>query len=254
MLASVLLAASLGTATMAAIPGGEFRPLYLREDAGMVEVAPFRIDTLPVTNRDFLAFVQENPRWSKSRIPAIFADGRYLQHWQVDTGDAWRPSDDILDRVVVNVSWFAAQAYCASRQAELPTVAQWEFVARASETRADGGSDPAYRKRILEWYTSHRDPLASEVGHSPQNYWGVKDMHGLVWEWTRDFSSALTSGESRADSAVDTQLYCASGSVGAADPSDYAAFMRYGFRSSLEAAYSLPNLGFRCAAPHRSAQ
>ena len=34
---------------------------------------------------------------------------------------------------------------------------------------------------------------------------------------------------------------------GSADPSDYAAFMRYGFRSSLQAKFTLNNLGFRCA-------
>ena len=160
----------------------------------------------------------------------------------------------VLDKVVVNVSWFAAQAFCNARGHDLPTVAQWEFAARASETLADGGADSDYRKQILEWYAQHSDPLTEEMGQSRENYWGIHDMHGLVWEWTLDFSSALTSGESRADSAVDTQLYCASGSVGAADPSDYAAFMRYGFRSSLEATYGLPNLGFRCASPIESTQ
>jgi len=35
--------------------------------------------------------------------------------------------------------------------------------------------------------------------------------------------------------------------LGANDPSNFPAFMRFGFRSSLKAAYTVHNLGFRCA-------
>jgi formylglycine-generating enzyme len=62
---------------------------------------------------------------------------------------------------------------------------------------------------------------------------------------TLDFNSALVTGESRADAALERTLYCGSGAIGAADFEDYAAFMRYAFRSSLEAHYSVANLGFR---------
>ena len=116
----------------------------------------------------------------------------------------------------------------------------------ASETSKNGVDDPAFRRQILDWYAQHNDVSDLEVGTNAPNYWGIHDMHGLIWEWTEDFNSLLVSGESRADSAIDRQLYCAAGSVGTADPGDYAAFMRYGFRSSLMADFSLPNLGFRC--------
>ena len=57
------------------------------------------------------------------------------------------------------------------------------------------------------------------------------------------------SGESRADASLDEGLFCGSGATNAADFRDYAAFMRYAFRSSLSARYCVPNLGFREAAP-----
>lgn len=72
-------------------------------------------------------------------------------------------------------------------------------------------------------------------------------MHGLVWEWTLDFNSALVSGESRADAALERSLYCGAGASGAADFADYAAFMRFAHRASLEARYTSAGLGFRCA-------
>ncbi|MFT6733520.1 MAG: sulfatase modifying factor 1 [Polaribacter sp.] len=72
-------------------------------------------------------------------------------------------------------------------------------------------------------------------------------MHGVVWEWTEDFNSSLVNGESRNDSSIDSKLFCSAGAAGSADPSNYAAFMRFGFRSSLQAKFTLGSLGFRCA-------
>ena len=87
------------------------------------------------------------------------------------------------------------------------------------------------------------------IGHAlnlTQNQFGVWDVHGLIWEWTEDFNSAFVTGESRGDSALEKSMFCGSGAVGSTNPSDYAAFMRFGFRSSLKGNYTVGNLGFRC--------
>jgi len=55
------------------------------------------------------------------------------------------------------------------------------------------------------------------------------------------------TGESRADQSIERTLYCGAGAAGATDFENYAAFMRYAFRSSLQASYCIANLGFRCA-------
>lgn len=247
MLSAILLVGGLSASGMVQIPEGEFRPLYLSTDTPLVTVETFAMDRLPVTNSQYFEFVMAHPKWQKDRIPGIFADSRYLEHWQPDaTENKHIPEPSIADNAVVNVSWFAASAYCKAMGKRLPTVAQWEYAAKASQLSEDGSSDPEYRQRILDWYARHGSVQDIRVGQTPANYWGVQDLHGLVWEWTEDFNNALVSGESRADSSVNQNLYCAAGAVGTADPGDYAAFMRYGFRSSLSARYSLPNLGFRC--------
>ena len=246
----------VGLAGMAIITAGEFRPLYLSETSSLVNVASFNIDQKPVSDIQFFEFVRLNPKWQKDNIPAIFSDVRYLEHWVQNsdslnltksTQQGWQPSEPNANSAVVNVSWFAASAYCQSLGKQLPTVNQWEYVAKANETRANGSDDPKYRQTILDWYGQHSSQLSTPIARSAPNYWGVYDLHGLNWEWTEDFNSALVSGESRADSSINKKLFCAAGAVGSADPSDYAAFMRYGFRSSLQADYSLPNLGFRCS-------
>lgn len=231
---------------MVAIPQGQYRPLYMSKDSPQTQVSAFNIDVRPVTNQEYLRFVSANPSWLPEAVAQIFAEAQYLQHWAF-SGNEQQPSKVQLNSPVTNVSWFAAQAYCQSLDKRLPTVAEWERVASASETQEDGSQEKSYHKRILEWYGQPHHKQLAEVGTQAPNYWGVQDLHGLIWEWTQDFNSALVSGESRGDSNIDQRLFCAAGAQGAADPSNYAAFMRFGFRSSLQAKFTLPSLGFRCA-------
>ena len=257
--ALALLSAAAGAALaesppagMALIPPGEYRPLYADSDAdrksaggGAAEfVEAFLLDERAVSNREFLEFVRAAPKWRRSRIPKIFADENYLNHWD---------GDENLGRAnpespAVNVSWFAASAYCRARGKALPTVAQWERAAAASETAEDGSADPEFVRRILEWYSAPADRPAPASGGF-RNLHGARDMHGLIWEWTLDFNSELVTGESRGDTGLSRQLFCGAASIGAADPRDYPAFMRRAFRSSLEGRYAVGALGFRCAAP-----
>ena len=143
---------------------------------------------------------------------------------------------------MVNVSWFAANAYCTSVGKRLPTIDEWEYAGLASETKANGTDEESYNRRILDWYASGGRRGLRNVGQGKPNFWGVYDMHGMIWEWTEDFnSSQLTS------SNVDPGSFCGGGASNSTDPSNYAAFMRYGIRTSLQAPFVLNNLGFRCA-------
>jgi formylglycine-generating enzyme len=85
------------------------------------------------------------------------------------------------------------------------------------------------------------------VGSGFRNAYGVSDLHGVVWEWVSDFNSLLVSDDSRATSGRDHPLFCAAGVVGATDPNNYPAFLRYGFRAALEGRTTVGSLGFRCA-------
>lgn len=85
------------------------------------------------------------------------------------------------------------------------------------------------------------------AGLGRPNFYGARDLHGLVWEWVEDFNTAMVTGESRADTGLERDLFCGAGSVGAKDTTDYAAFMRQALRSSLKANNTTTSLGFRCA-------
>ncbi len=242
----IVLSLTVASTLMLPINKGEYRPLYLSEESPITKVEAFTLDETPVTNQKFLHFINSHSRWDKDQIPSIFAEVNYLKHWVKEEG-RWQPKKDEGNSPVTHVSWFAASAYCQALGKRLPTVAEWEYVALASETKMNGSDESGYHQRILEWYSKPSVKKHPDVGQNPANYWKVKDMHGIVWEWTQDFNSSLVNGESRSDSTLDSKLFCGSGAAGAADPSDYAAFMRFGFRSSLQAKFTLNNLGFRCA-------
>jgi formylglycine-generating enzyme required for sulfatase activity len=109
----------------------------------------------------------------------------------------------------------------------------------------DARTDKSYNQYILDWYEKPKTNT-NPIGQTFKNYYGVYDLHGLVWEWTSDFSSILLTGESRNDVKTDKDLFCGTGSINATDLMNYAAFMRYAFRGSVKAHYSIKNLGFRC--------
>lgn len=230
---------------MVHIPAGTYTPLYQRPtDTTSTPVAPFFLDTHPVTNAEYLAFVEDQPQWRRSQIKRLFADENYLQHWR---GDLDFGPDALGNRPVVNVSWFAASAFAQWSGKRLPTTAEWERAARASERAPDGTGDPAFRQRILQWYSQRTPEVLPPVGSTFENHWGARDMHGLIWEWVLDFNTGFVTGESRNNADLDRTLFCGSGSVGASDFNDYAAFIRFAFRSGLQADYTVPHLGFRCA-------
>ena len=246
---------------MAVIPAGVYRPLFRGAvDAKEVPVKLFLLDVEPVTNEKFLEFVRANPRWRRSEVKRIFADESYLKNW---LGDLELGLKAPPDAPVVYVSWFAAKAYAQWQGKRLPTVAEWEYAASASATRPDGENDPQFKAENLKWYCESGAteflpvsgagvlPASSDAASNGRdaratNFYGVRDLHGLVWEWVADFNSAMFSGDSR-DAGPDLKLFCGAGAQSARDVDDYPAFMRYAFRSSLRADYCVHNLGFRCA-------
>ena len=197
----------------AEIPGGTFL-LGASRDADFafdnekwahpVEVRPFAMARAPVTQQEFLAFVEEGGYarrewWSEEGW--AWRESEEAQHpayWRCEPGGAWlrRHFDRWVSLEphlpVLHVNWHEANAYCRWAGRRLPTEPEWELAA-AGEPR--GGGAPA-RKRTFPWGESpptpsraHLDARALgcvDVGACPDgdSAFGLRQMIGNVWEWT----------------------------------------------------------------------
>ncbi|KGO98864.1 formylglycine-generating enzyme family protein [Novilysobacter defluvii] len=233
------------TAEFVEIPAGSLRSVLAYEDVpGEVRLEAFALMERPVTNAEFAAFVRDNPQWRRDRVPTAMAEGRYLSHWD---GALEPGAGDAPLRPVVQVSWFAADAYCRAQEARLPTWNEWEYVAAADETRRDARHDPLWRERILAWYSRPSNRPLVRAGLQGANAYGVRDIHGLVWEWTDDFSALLMDADDRLQGDPDATRFCGAGALSMRDRENYATLMRVAMLSSLQASHTTGNLGFRCA-------
>jgi formylglycine-generating enzyme required for sulfatase activity len=258
------------TLDLVRVRGGDFRsvlPTRGPNGAG-VRVMPFALQRTPVTNREFLAFVRTHAQWQRGRVTPDQADSHYLQSW---AGPLQLGQAVSADQPVTGVSWFAARAFCESHKARLPSWNEWEFAAAADDRVGDARRDPAWRRTALEWFSRTPDVPLSAVGRTTPNIYGVRDLHGLVWEWVDDFESLFASANGPGvehDSAADRNsahathpaghesmpmspaamaMSCGGAALAVADPEDYPTILRLAMLASLQPNSSTANLGFRCA-------
>lgn len=139
----------------------------LKEPArSFTEVGPFQIGRTPVTNRQYLEFVQAT-KWSPP------------SHWQPGA----RPfTEDEAAHPVTGVAFADAEAYCEWRGGRLPTLIEWEKAARGTDGRPYPWGDQfsAACCNGSEAGQNRLTPVtAHEAGASP---YGVLDMVGNASE------------------------------------------------------------------------
>ena len=244
----IIIGLTLNSVAFAAAPervrikGDSYAPFYPGADKEEQLVEDFEMDTFPVTNAKFLAFVNANPKWQRGAVKALFADASYLENWPSPSSVV-----GIENQPVTHVSWFAARAFCDAQGGRLPTEHEWEFVSRADETRVNATGDLAFNQKVLTFYSKPGSGHIDNINQTPANYWGLHDLYGLVWEWVEDFNSSIISSDNRQSGDKQESKFCGGAALSAANTREYATFMRFAVRSSLKSSYTLHNLGFRCA-------
>ncbi|MFE9680046.1 ergothioneine biosynthesis protein EgtB [Streptomyces sp. NPDC006285] len=162
-------------------------------------VPPFWIDTTPVTNAAYQAFIADGgygePRWwapeGWSHIRAHSIEAPLF--WRRDGSDWLRRRFGATEVVppnepVLHVSWYEADAYARWAGRRLPSEAEWEKAARhdpetGRSTRYPwGDADPTPEHANLGQRHLRPAPAGSyPEGQSPL---GVRQLIGDVWEWT----------------------------------------------------------------------
>ncbi|HEX2636677.1 MAG TPA: ergothioneine biosynthesis protein EgtB [Gemmatimonadales bacterium] len=196
-----------GSSEMVRFPGGavpigtdDRSAAYDNErPAHVATVAPFWIDVHPVTNGDFLAFMNaggyDRPEhWSEAGWK-----------WRTETSAVapkyWERRDDVwtarsMDRSgrvdprhpVCHVSWYEADAFARFAGKRLPTEIEWEAAASwepatgSRRTYPWGETPPDHTFANVDQLVFGTAPIGSYAANiSPI---GCSGMIGDVWEWT----------------------------------------------------------------------
>jgi formylglycine-generating enzyme required for sulfatase activity len=199
----------------ASVPGDRFRRLpagrflmggtLFPNETPVHEVTipePLLVGSTPITNSLFADFMKATRYRSSSR--------GFLAHLSSGGGsrglpDSWRHPD----APVIFVSWRDASEYCLWRSEResldyrLLSEAEWEYACRAGTRTKYYWGNVFQADRVN---SGQRREGPTPVGSYPPNPWGLYDLLGNVWEWTRDrldvvtkerslfYSSGFTSG------------------------------------------------------------
>ena len=159
----------------------------------------YRIDAFPVTNGQYLSFIEDGYEdykyWLSDGWDTVKKNNwQSPMYWEKENG-RWMIRDFLGKRKinpnepVCHVSFYEADAYCRWAGKRLPTEAEWEKAACWNETKMRktifpwGNEAPTQKNaNLLESYLWS----CSEIGSYPdgKSSYGCYQMIGDVWEWT----------------------------------------------------------------------
>jgi iron(II)-dependent oxidoreductase len=182
--------------------GSERTPLAYDNEQPLhwVELESFAIEVAPVSNAGFLMFVEDGGyrrrglwseagwRWREAERTAhpLAWSGDRLGGWSERRFGRLRPL--ALNRPVMHVAWYEAEAYARWAGKRLPSEAEWE--------KAASWDASAHAKRTYPWgEEASTEELANldqrlfgpaEIGSYPRgrSFYGCHHLLGDVWEWT----------------------------------------------------------------------
>lgn len=166
-------------------------------DEHVVEVPAFRIARYPVTNRDYLEFVEaggydDETLWSTDGWEWVRESGvRHPTFWARED-DEWFWTG-MYEMIPLPPSWpvwvthAEAQAYANWKNAALPTEAQFHRAAYGTPEGDErshpwGEGEPGPQHGNFD----HRqtEPMPVDSHPEGESAWGVSDLVGNGWEWT----------------------------------------------------------------------
>jgi formylglycine-generating enzyme len=247
-----------------------------------IELSPFWIDPLAVSNERFAEFVKDSGYATDAeRFGWSFVFGGLLPDdfpptqgaaqapwWRQVHGACWTAPEgpettveERLDHPVVHVSWRDAASFCQWAGLRLPTEAEWEYAARGglNQKRFPWGDErePNGEHQMNVWQGTFPSENTLDDGYLgtapvdsfPANGFGLHNASGNVWEWCADWFDNSYPGASPSSNPTGPDAGEAKvirgGSYLCHD--SYCNRYRVGARNSNTPDSTTGNMGFRCA-------
>ncbi len=189
---------------------------------------PFWMGRTEVTVAEFRRFV----RATQYRTDAEKAGDR----WTWSNPRAFKLAEN---QPVVYVSMNDAAAYCSWAGGRLPAESEWTYAFRAGGETIRGhllwDTDGRY-----VWFRENSNASPQPVGRKLPNAWGLYDMEGNAWEWTRSEPGEKYPGMIRGGSWITCPLI--EGKPGETRAPGAAPFTRV----ASSGAHIRDDVGFRC--------
>ena len=169
---------------------------------GEVVIEPFELGKYQVTQAQW-KIVAEMPKVERDLTPdPSYFKGDTLPVEQVNSYEA--------------IEFCARLSVHSGRKYRLPSEAEWEHACRAGTTTEYSFGDVITEEQVNYFSEDRAKNETTPVGSFPANAWGLYDMHGNVWEWTKDWdwtgNNLISSGNRilRGGSWLNNPRYCRS--------------------------------------------
>jgi formylglycine-generating enzyme required for sulfatase activity/tRNA A-37 threonylcarbamoyl transferase component Bud32 len=170
---------------MVVIEGGEFLRGAMggnRDEmpAHRICLASFAIDIHPVTNDQFIRFLEV----MKGEKDSVNHDMIRLRESRIKRRGGQLTIESGYNRhPVVGITWYGAAAYAQWMGKRLPTEGEWEVAATGGIEGMTYPTGQDIEKKEANFFSSDSTPVLS---YSPNGY-GLYDMAGNVYEWCHDW-------------------------------------------------------------------
>lgn len=220
-----------------------------------VEVPSFYLGQCPITNQQFLPFLNEKGNQEEGGNTWVNLNGNYkgVRCGILKSADKFECIKGLEQHPMIHVSWYGVKAYCewlgtqTGENYRLPSESGWEYAAKGGKYKTEFIYAGSNNLLEVSWYSSNSHGQTKPVGLKLSNALGLYDMSGNVWEWCADhwhenYKGAPQNGSAWATGGDNSQRVVRGGSWVGIDYSCRVSYRRWNY------AYNrLDRFGFRVA-------
>ena len=220
-----------------------------------VNAPDFYIGKYPITNRQFLPFLQEMGNQEEEGTNWVNLEGQYegVRCGIKKQDDAFHCVNRLEHHPMIYVSWHGAKAYCkwlsekANKNYRLPTESEWEYAARGGKSSQGFPYAGSNKLKEVGWYYTNSHMETKPVGLKLPNRLGLYDMSGNVFEWCEDHwhddhGEVPKDGSAWRGDKENEERVVRGGSW-----FDYYSYCRVSYRNGINHDFRYYDVGFRIA-------